>query len=156
MAVIFLSLLSSSNTQWYTAWAIVSAVSSVYAYIWDIVMDWGLRPWALPGHLSKAKRPFLYPSWCYYAAGCTNGVARLTWALYISPGQQVVEQHVILVMGCIELLRRAQWALLRLEWEHHCCDAKARAEAEKEAEAEAFNRQLQVARRQSSGDRIYG
>tara|TARA_B110001452_G_scaffold261377_1_gene260109 strand:+ start:1803 stop:2054 length:252 start_codon:yes stop_codon:yes gene_type:complete len=83
-------------------------------------------------------------------------VARLTWALYISPGQQVVEQHVILVMGCIELLRRAQWALLRLEWEHHCCDAKARAEAEKEAEAEAFNRQLQVARRQSSGDRIYG
>ena len=83
-------------------------------------------------------------------------MARLTWALYISPGQQVVAQHMILLMGCVELLRRAQWALLRLEWEHHCTDAKARAEAEREAENEAFKRQLQAARRQSRGDRIYG
>ena len=34
----FLSLLSSSNSQWFAVWAIVSAVSSVYAYIWDLVM----------------------------------------------------------------------------------------------------------------------
>ena len=54
-----------------------------------------------------------------YAAGTTNGLARLTWALYISPGQQVVQQHIILLLGCLELLRRAQWALLRMEWEQH-------------------------------------
>jgi len=38
--------------------------------------------------------------------------------VYISPGQKVVQQHVILLLGCVELLRRAQWAAFRIEWQH--------------------------------------
>lgn len=42
---------------------------------------------------------------------------RLGWALYISPAQVYVQQHIILVLGCIELLRRTMWAVFRVEWE---------------------------------------
>jgi len=38
-------------------------------------------------------------------AAVTNSLARLGWAVYISPGQRVVEQHIILLLGCVELLR---------------------------------------------------
>jgi hypothetical protein len=147
-----------------------------YTFAWDVLMDWGFRPWSAlywlrytistqasaaqgggdrrwshgsdasftvgtrtPTRLdppsaarrlsgSPAKRVdsiggsavpcrFVYPSAFYYFAFLTNAAARLSWAIYISPGQTVVQQHVILVLGCVELLRRAQWALLRLEWE---------------------------------------
>ena len=88
--VILLSLTMARGGAWAVGWAVASVVSSVYAYLWDLVMDWGLRPWAVPGCWPhRANRQFIYPAWAYYAAGTTNGLARLTWALYISPGQQV-------------------------------------------------------------------
>jgi len=59
-----------------------------------------------------------YPSWAFCTATVTNVIARLGWAVYISPGQKVVQQHVILLLGCVELLRRAQWAAFRIEWQH--------------------------------------
>jgi hypothetical protein len=37
--------------------------------------------------------------------------------VYVSPDQDVVEQHVILLLGVVELLRRFQWVLLRVEWQ---------------------------------------
>lgn len=84
-----------------------------------------------------------YPLWAFSMAAVTNTIARLGWAVYISPGQQVVQQHVILLLGCVELLRRAQWAAFRLEWEHHNRSAKAAADktaAEAKALAEAQQR----------------
>ena len=48
--------------------------------------------------------------------------------VYISPGQQVVQQHWILLLGCVELLRRAQWAAFRLEWQHFNIVKQQRAE----------------------------
>ena len=120
-------------------------------------MDWGLRPWAVPGCWPhRARRDFVYPAWAYYAAGTTNGLARLTWALYISPGQQVVQQHVILLLGCLELLRRAQWALLRLEWEQHRLNRKADEAAASACEATARAWQQQQLRSRRSFDHIYG
>ena len=54
----------------------------------------------------------------WYAFGIIfDLVARLSWAVYISPGQTVVEANVTLLLGTIELLRRASWGLFRLEWE---------------------------------------
>ncbi len=42
---------------------------------------------------------------------------RLGWAILISPEQTYVQQHFILLLGCIELLRRSMWAIFRVEWE---------------------------------------
>lgn len=42
---------------------------------------------------------------------------RLGWAILISPEQTYVQQHIILLLGCIEILRRSMWAVFRVEWE---------------------------------------
>ena len=93
---------------------------------------------------AASSRRFVYHSWFYPFAICTNAAARLSWAVYISPGQTLLKRHwVLLIAGAfhkphstdlkilplpnpirrplrtgIELLRRAQWALLRLEHEN--------------------------------------
>ena len=47
----------------------------------------------------------------------SNTFCRLGWAVYISHADAVNTQHLILVLAAVELFRRAQWALLRVEWE---------------------------------------
>ena len=93
-----------------------------------------------------------YPSHVYNIAAATNALARLGWAVYISPGQQVLQQHSILLLGCIELLRRAQWAAIRLEWEQLNREAKKRAAEEASAVAAetAWRSHSQVMQRQFS------
>ncbi|KAL1525399.1 hypothetical protein AB1Y20_020258 [Prymnesium parvum] len=124
IAVVVLSNLAPESAAWVT----MSVLSTVCAFCWDVLMDWGHGPAALRAQLHGERfgspsdapflRPFrLYPTWCYYAAFGTNAIARMGWAILISPNQAVVQQHFILLIGCIEMLRRAQWAIFRLEWE---------------------------------------
>lgn len=126
---------SARDSQMWRAWVGVSVVSTVFAFLWDVLIDWGLGPQPL----RRAVRGLLTPSapsggqytgasyWLrpvrvfnvyWYVAGIlADLLARLSWAVYISPGQQVVANHMTLVLGSIELTRRANWALFRLEWE---------------------------------------
>lgn len=114
-----------------TTWRVVSVFSSLFAYFWDLHMDWGLGAgWlrrALHGQaLGGASQDFLlrpkrsYPTNWYYFAMISNALARFGWAIYISPGQKVVKHHWVLILGCVELLRRTQWSLFRLEWADIC------------------------------------
>ena len=115
-----LSALAGHHPALKSCWYATACGSTVFAYIWDLKMDWGhpaLSPAPAPGE--PARR---YPAWSYNVAACTNAVARLGWAVYISPDQKVVQQHMILLLGCVELMRRAQWAAFRLEWEQHKMD----------------------------------
>jgi hypothetical protein len=133
ISVVLLSFLSGRTT----AWLLMSALSTVYAAVWDVVVDWGLGPpsvrhWVhgtvVGGDVegSWLLRPVrAFPDPFYRVAVGLNTCARLGWAIYISPGQRVVAQHVTLVLGTIELLRRAQWALLRVEWEQIKTAAKS-------------------------------
>ena len=70
----------------------------------DVHMDWGLP--------RQHKR---FPAWFYPSAVASNFVLRLGWAVYVSPDQKVVAQHVILLLGVAEVFRRFQWAALRVE-----------------------------------------
>eukprot|EP00928_Gymnodinium_smaydae_P098492 TRINITY_DN9171_c0_g2_i5.p1 TRINITY_DN9171_c0_g2~~TRINITY_DN9171_c0_g2_i5.p1 ORF type:complete len:501 (+),score=29.46 TRINITY_DN9171_c0_g2_i5:117-1505(+) len=126
MAVVALSFVFHS---WHIYWVIMSVLSTLYAFSWDMLMDWGLGPGflrralhgeELGGSANGILRPIrLYSSTkFYYFALCSNALARFGWALYISPGQKIVSRHFVLLLGCAELLRRVQWALLRVEWEH--------------------------------------
>ena len=72
----------------------------------------------------------VFPDSVYVTAIALNCVARLGWAIYISPGQRIVAQNTTLVLGAVELYRRAQWALLRVEWEQISRSWKAAKEAE--------------------------
>jgi hypothetical protein len=110
-------------------WLAAALFSTLFGFTWDILMDWGLGPASIrravhgegfgqPSPSSWLLRPIcLYPRWAYYVASCTNFFARFGWAVVVSPGQTVLRQHVVLLLSCVEVLRRTQWALLRLEWE---------------------------------------
>lgn len=53
----------------------------------------------------------------YYAAVFVDFLARLGWALVISPQQPYLQQHFILLLAAVEISRRCMWAVLRVEWE---------------------------------------
>ena len=132
LIVIALSIAGGRNDYWLA----MSMLSTLFAFAWDVLVDWGLGPQPLRRAVRRYLDPHApsgvdytesaswwlrpvrvyHPSW-YVAAIFTDLVARLGWAVYISPGQQVVAAHVTLLLGTVELLRRAVWALLRLEWE---------------------------------------
>ena len=71
------------------AWFAVLVLSTVYAYIWDITMDWGLlqkhreAPWWRRYRIRDER---IYPYlWVYYTAAVLNLLGRLAWALTITP-----------------------------------------------------------------------
>mmetsp|Transcript_7984 Transcript_7984/g.26229 ORF Transcript_7984/g.26229 Transcript_7984/m.26229 type:complete len:496 (+) Transcript_7984:251-1738(+) len=115
-----------------TAWLVLSVVCTVYNFTWDIVCDWGLltlreigffkeRPPCLPA----AAQWYYFPRWLFLAAVCLDGVFRLGWAVYVSPHQDIVEQHVILLLGSVEIARRFVWAIFRVVHEQINLDLHA-------------------------------
>jgi hypothetical protein len=116
-------------------WLSVSILSTLVAFSWDVLIDWGLGPQPLRRAVRRALTPsapsggayegasyWLRPVRVFSVYSYVIGIAadlvfRLGWAVYISPGQQVVANHMTLILGTIELIRRANWALFRLEWE---------------------------------------
>jgi hypothetical protein len=57
-------------------------------------------------------------------------VMRLGWAILISPTQTYLQQHLVLLLGCVELVRRSMWAVFRVEWEWIKIQRKHAAEEE--------------------------
>ncbi len=116
-------------------WFGTSIFSTLFAFSWDVLVDWGLGPQPLRRLVRRKLSPsaphgqefsgasywlrpvrVFSPIW-YAAAILIDFVARLSWAVYISPDQRVVAQNATLLLGTVELLRRAVWALFRVEWE---------------------------------------
>jgi len=95
-------------------WLALALVSTGINSFWDVWFDWGLP---------RSRRRF--PRWCYFGAVFTNLVARCGWAIYVSPDQHIVQQHVVLMLGCLEMCRRFQWLLFRVE--HECVKLEAEA-----------------------------
>ena len=104
----------------------MSVISTLYCSWWDLYMDWGFpvgaRALGVSQYLGETAvaDPLdgrLFPRRSFQVGALANTVARAGWAVYISPDQRILQQHVVLLLGCVELLRRAQWATFRLEWE---------------------------------------
>eukprot|EP00802_Teleaulax_amphioxeia_P007637 Tamp_07644.p1 GENE.Tamp_07644~~Tamp_07644.p1 ORF type:complete len:421 (+),score=39.79 Tamp_07644:1178-2440(+) len=107
------------------AWFTVLVLSTVYAYVWDVTMDWGFverfpeAPW---WRRYRMRGERIYPSvWVYYAAAVLNLLGRLAWALTITPHsllKGVPRSISTTTIAVVELLRRTQWSLFRLEYEY--------------------------------------
>uniref|UniRef100_A0A7S0HI86 SPX domain-containing protein n=1 Tax=Hanusia phi TaxID=3032 RepID=A0A7S0HI86_9CRYP len=104
-------------------WFTVLVVGTVYAYIWDIFMDWGLLEWngncCMPFKL-RSHRVYSYKIFYIWAA-FSNLVGRCAWAITITPHgvfSGVPKALSTTAMAVIELLRRAQWSLIRVEYEY--------------------------------------
>ena len=124
IAVVVLSFWGKDDPTLKTIWFALAVCSTLFAYAWDIKMDWGHPALCAAADDDAPDVPRRYPLWTYNVAAGTNALARLGWAVYISPNQKVVQQHMLLLLGCVELMRRAQWAAFRVEWEQHKMDVR--------------------------------
>ena len=103
-----------------TVWLYVSVVTTFYCLYWDVFMDWGLGDFKAEHFFLRSSDTLFFPPYTYYCAIVLDAFFRLGWAIYISPGNMVLQQHFILLLGCVELVRRFVWSIFRVEWEHVC------------------------------------
>lgn len=90
----------------------------MYGYIWDIYMDWGLCR-------SKDKETYglreklHYNKWFYYQAFVTDLLLRCTWCITAPLNSHdqpwVSGLRYGTLIGLLELYRRWQWSLIRIE-----------------------------------------
>jgi hypothetical protein len=118
-------------------WIVAAIFSTLYAYWWDIVMDWGLLHRDCPNKFLRKKILFapsvsaLYSAatvflkaghlQTYYLAMVSNFFLRVSWVLTISPSFfRIVIHHEVFFLGIalLEILRRGQWSIFRVENEH--------------------------------------
>ena len=119
-----------------TIWLYVSVVTTLYCLYWDVVMDWGLGEFRAEHFFLRSSDTLFFPPYLYYCAILLDALFRLGWAIYISPGNMVLQQHFILLLGCVELVRRFVWSIFRVEWEHVCILSE---EAVQQRRAKRFN-----------------
>lgn len=126
--IIFSAALSSENgwigkDQAHTMWLMAVVVNSGFSFYWDVTRDWDMtiftqdngERWGLREGVHTLHHPSVY-----YAAVVVDLALRGTWSLKLSPhlGAAVtdLESTIFVLEGC-ELVRRAMWAVLRVEKE---------------------------------------
>ena len=130
-----------------SCWLASTIASSVYTMVWDVTQDWGLGGKVAVGDAVGLRSTRLFPSvWFYYWAMFSNSFLRFGWVLTLVPFSLfepepdpladsptsgsaqftylsfLFQSQSILVtlLTALELVRRFQWTLLRVEWEHLC------------------------------------
>jgi hypothetical protein len=128
-------------------WLFFLCLGTVYAYAWDIIMDWGF----VEIRFAKTRGCFPVVRWAetrdrvfraktFYAwAAASNFFGRLAWAVTVTPHgvganfasrfffkeqisraslDELSSETIGTFVAIVELLRRAQWTFLRLENEY--------------------------------------
>jgi len=114
------------ESPWRIIWLVIAMSNSCYSYWWDIFMDWSIivRPKSHPYNPFKwtlRKKKMYSPHFVYYIAVISNLGFRLTWTLTKSLPQltKILPSYkLVVIIGIIEIMRRGQWNLYRLENEH--------------------------------------
>jgi len=118
---IFFVLYSKNSDLAFYCFIGINILSTLYSYYWDLYMDWGLLRSNEPGK-RYLRSKMLYPVWFYYFAAVSNLVMRLMWIVSIFnsiyPIWFIQSQTNFLILSIVEGLRRAQWALIRIENEN--------------------------------------
>ena len=111
---------------WYTLhwekyYVIGYLIATLYSYIWDITMDWGLMR-GRPKYIFLREK-LLYPAKYYYFSMITNFLLRFTWVLTLFTGSFLYTTKegyhgMLFFIGAGEAYRRTQWSLFRVENEN--------------------------------------
>ncbi|PRP82501.1 hypothetical protein PROFUN_10071 [Planoprotostelium fungivorum] len=112
---IFSVLRANVDNDYMKYWLMSVVVSTIYSNYWDVVRDWGLGD--PESKFLRKKLIYKRPAF-YYFAIISNFILRLSWLLSISPDtiSQFVDPTVFAILiATLEILRRCQWNLLRLE-----------------------------------------
>lgn len=99
----------------------IAILSTAASYTWDTYIDWGLfrsrekGKWLL-------RHKIMFPSYFYYVGIVTNLLMRLAWTTTFTqpylPTFLHDENNLILFLSVLEIVRRAQWAVIRIENEN--------------------------------------
>jgi len=100
-------------------WMGLFVISSLYSYVWDVYMDWGLgrREYGFLGPR------LMFPRKSYYfSVMAADLVLRFMWVLTLIPPQSGAKFELPAYLSAIsmvlELFRRTIWSFFRLEHEH--------------------------------------
>ncbi|KAI9007704.1 EXS family-domain-containing protein [Hyaloraphidium curvatum] len=118
--VIVASFGSKLDKGWasWAVWIGFAVASTAYSLTWDIRKDWALGK---PEH-GYLRGELTYPQSFYYFAMATNAVLRCSFILVLSPSYWtslgVDGALVAFGLALLEVCRRGQWNLIRVETEH--------------------------------------
>ena len=101
-------------------WLCLAILSTIYSYIWDLEQDWGFLAQNTEHRFLRSQLSYPKISW-YYSAITLNFILRLSWTISLSTvAFEVTERKeiIMLVVGLLEMLRRAIWNFFRVEKEH--------------------------------------
>ncbi|GBG32248.1 Xenotropic and polytropic retrovirus receptor 1-like [Hondaea fermentalgiana] len=111
----------TKNTPWYKSlWVAAFVLSTCFTYFWDVYFDWGLCRREFNGlreHTMIPDRRY------YYIAMVLDLVLRFAWCFTLIPQINVIfgisnQAYTTFFLGTTELVRRALWSIIRVEYEH--------------------------------------
>ncbi|KAI8373198.1 EXS family-domain-containing protein, partial [Radiomyces spectabilis] len=93
-----------------------SLLNSTYTSAWDLKMDWGL----LQPHAASflLRDELVFHRWVYYVAIPINVFLRFSWMWSLFLPKWIPSQCLGFAIALLEVLRRLQWNIFRLENEH--------------------------------------
>lgn len=123
LVVVFGALRAPDQTAdvFFVLWAASSVFSSLYAYTWDIKMDWGLMDAGATAENPFLREEIVYSSKAYYYFGVVEDfVLRFSWAISVAVVQTTgIDSEVLTsITSPLEVFRRFVWNFFRLENEH--------------------------------------
>ena len=91
--------------------------ATTFQYGWDVYVDWGIgRP---ESKIFLLRDKIVYPKQFYYCAMILNGVIRFSWLLgFIELNKNKFDEWKNLFLSLIEIYRRIQWCIIRIENEN--------------------------------------
>lgn len=98
---------------------VMRTISSIFTLAWDILMDFGL--WTRSPMNDVLRRTILFRPCVYWYLVISDGIARFLWVMPLVLLQLKVPINpfvMALTLGTVEVLRRAQWNVFRVEYEH--------------------------------------
>ncbi|KAG5982820.1 hypothetical protein E4U55_001273 [Claviceps digitariae] len=119
VSAVMLSLYRINNTRSNLALFIgFSVINSVYVSIWDLFMDFSLLQ---TGARHRGLRDILAlkRQWPYYFIMVVDPILRFAWIFYAIFTHDTQHSTIVsFLVSFVEILRRAMWALFRVENEH--------------------------------------
>ncbi|POM65962.1 EXS domain containing hypothetical protein [Phytophthora palmivora] len=100
------------------AWLFLFTASSLYTWVWDVTMDWGL---GRPQFKFLGDSQMFSRKWVYYAAIMADLFLRFAWTLTLIPPRGAARWLPLYLQPftmVLELFRRTFWSFFRLENEH--------------------------------------